>query len=55
VRGLLEPLGTPTAAVPLTQEEKERMQGWNWRDAILGRFSGGVEKEGSVGPKGGWV
>lgn len=51
----LEPLGTPMAAVPLTQEEKGRMQGWNWRDAIVGRFSGGAGKEGSIGPKGGWA
>jgi hypothetical protein len=31
----LEPLGIPKAAVPLSREEKEWMQGWNWRDAIV--------------------
>jgi hypothetical protein len=31
----LEPLGIPRAAVPLSREEQEWMQGWNWRDAIV--------------------
>jgi hypothetical protein len=31
----LEPLGIPKATVPLSREEKEWMQGWNWRDAVV--------------------